>query len=336
MRSADSRTARAISEGLAWDNHGCMPLRPLDDDFLPQLRRYAKAGFRVVGINVGFDAVPWAETLRMLASFRGWIAKHPKQYALLSTPGDLSRLQGRLGLFFDIEGGSALNEQLSMVELYRDLGVRWMLIAYNKNNALGGGCQDADRGLTKFGRQVIKEMNRVGMTVCCSHTGYKTTMDVMRGAARPVIFSHSNPLGVWRHKRNIRDEAIKACAATGGVVGINGIGLFLGKNDTRSETVAAHIDYVVQLVGADHVGLGLDYVFDTAELEEYLRANPKIFPPEEGYGGTFQQVAPEQLPEIVDGMFARGYTLSDVRKIIGGNFRRIARETWPRRGEILS
>ncbi|HMH27811.1 MAG TPA: membrane dipeptidase [Steroidobacteraceae bacterium] len=336
MRSADSRTARAISEGFAWDNHGCMPLRPLDLKFLPQLSRYKKAGFRVVGINAGFDGVPWAETLRMLASFRGWIARHPKKYSLLSTPRDLSRLKGRLGVFFDIEGGSALNEQLSMVELYRDLGVRWMLIAYNKNNALGGGCQDVDRGLTKFGRQVINEMNRVGMTVCCSHTGYKTTMDVMRRAARPVIFSHSNPLGVWRHKRNIRDEAIKACAATGGVVGINGIGLFLGKNDTRSQTVVTHIDYVVQLVGPDHVGLGLDYVFDTAELEEYLKANPHIFPPAEGYGDSFGQVQPEQLPDIVSDLFARGYTVSDVRKIIGGNFRRIARETWPRRGELLS
>ena len=336
MRSADSRTARAISEGFAWDNHGCMPLRPLDHQFLPQLSRYKKAGFRVVGINAGFDGVPWAETLRMLASFRAWIARHPKKYSLLSTPRDLSRLKGRLGVFFDIEGGSALNEQLSMVELYRDLGVRWMLIAYNKNNALGGGCQDVDRGLTKFGRQVIGEMNRVGMTVCCSHTGYKTTMDVMHRAARPVIFSHSNPLGVWRHKRNIRDEAIKACAATGGVVGINGIGLFLGKNDTRSQTVVTHIDYVVQLVGPDHVGLGLDYVFDTAELEEYLKANPHIFPPEEGYGDSFGQVQPEQLPEIVSDLFARGYTGRDVRKIIGGNFRRIARETWPRRGELLS
>jgi membrane dipeptidase len=311
-----------------------MPLRPLDESFLPQLARYKKSGFRAVGINVGFDGVPWAETLRMIASFRSWLGERPKQYALLATAGDLARLKGRLGVFFDIEGGCALNEQLSMVELYRDLGVRWMLIAYNKNNALGGGCQDLDRGLTKFGRQVVNEMNRVGMTVCCSHTGYKTTMDVMRRAARPVIFSHSNPLGVWRHKRNVRDEAIKACAATGGVVGINGIGLFLGKNDTRSETVVTHIDYVAQLVGADHVGLGLDYVFDSAELDEYLKANPHLFPAADGYGETMGMVKPEQLPEIVGGLFARGYSSADVRKIIGGNFKRVARETWPRRAQL--
>jgi membrane dipeptidase len=336
MRNADTRAARAISQGFAWDNHGCMPLRPMDQRFLPQLERYRKSGFRVVGINVGFDGVPWADTLRMIAAFRSWIGARPEQYCLVGTAGDFAHLRGRLGVFFDIEGGCALNEQLSMVELYRDLGVRWMLMAYNKNNALGGGCQDVDRGLTAFGRRVVKEMNRLGMTVCCSHTGYKTTMDVMRHASRPVIFSHSNPLGVWRHKRNIRDEAIRACARTGGVVGINGIGMFLGKNDTHSETVVAHIDYVAQLVGADHVGIGLDYVFDTAELVEYLKANPHLFPPAEGYGSTFAQARPEQLPEIVAGLFARGYSTADVRKIIGGNFKRIARETWPRRADLKS
>src|ERR1700728_3569669 len=155
--SKDPRVLRAIDQGFAWDNHGCMPFRPLDNRFLPQLERYRKAGFRVVGLNVGFDGMPWAENILMLASFRHWISAHSTKYALLTTPADLARLKNRLGVFFDIEGGSALNGQLSMVQLYRDLGVRWMLIAYNKNNALGGGCQDSDRGLTKFGRQVVTE-----------------------------------------------------------------------------------------------------------------------------------------------------------------------------------
>jgi membrane dipeptidase len=332
--SKDSRVAHAINEGFAWDNHGCMPFRPLDNRFLPQLKRYRKAGFRVVGLNVGFDGLPWHETMRMLASFRHWIGARSEDYALLNTPADMARLKGRLGIFFDIEGGAALNGQLSMVQLYRDLGVRWMLIAYNKNNALGGGCQDVDRGLTKFGRQVVTEMRRVGMTVCCSHTGYKTTMEVMNRADRPVIFSHSNPLGVWRHKRNIRDEAIRACAKTGGVIGVNGIGLFLGQNDSRSETLVRHIDYVAQLVGAEHVGLGLDYVFDSAEMDDYLKSHPELFPPSEGYADKINMAAPEQLPEIASRLFTHGYSLTDVRKIIGGNFSRVARATWPRRASL--
>mgnify|MGYP003558992729 CR=1 FL=1 len=173
-------------------------------------------------------------------------------------------------------------------------------------------------------------MERVGMTVCCSHTGYRTTMDVMRLASKPVIFSHSNPLGVWRHKRNIRDEAIRACAVTGGVVGINGIGTFLGTNDNRPETVVEHVDYVVQLVGPEHVGFGLDFVFDSAELDEYLRSNPQMFPAEDAFKDGIRMVPPESLRSITAGLLARGYRATELRKILGGNFMRVARATWPR------
>jgi len=331
MDSTDARVRELLAGTLIWDNHACMPLRPEDERFLPQLERYRRAGTRIVGLNVAFDAIPWAESFRMLAAFRSWIRRHPRRYRLVTTVADLTRADSRLGVFFDIEGGSALNGQLSLVEMYRDLGVRWMSMAYNRNNLLGGGCQDTDRGLTKFGRAVVTEMERVGITACCSHTGHRTTMDVMRHATKPVIFSHSNPLALWKHKRNIRDDAIRACAATGGVVGINGIGMFLGANDNSSATVARHIDHVVQLVGIDHVGIGLDYVFDMQELEDYFKAHPQTFPAEGGYAGGLRLVAPEQMPEIAAELLRLGYRVADVRKVLGGNLLRVAKATWPRR-----
>src|SRR3982074_1552041 len=101
-----------------------------------------------------------------------------------------------------------------MVSLYYDLGVRWMLFAYNLNNALAGGCQDNDGGLTDFGRQVLREMERVGMVVCASHIGERRAMEILETASKPVIFSHSNPRSVWGHARNIGNDAIRACAAT--------------------------------------------------------------------------------------------------------------------------
>lgn len=324
------RTRSLLRDALVWDNHGCMPLRPDDETFLPQLERYRRAGVDVIALNVAFDAVPWENTVRMLAHFRHWLREHADDYVPVETVADVERArrEGKLAVTFDIEGGSALVDQLSMVQLYYDLGVRWMLIAYNLNNALGGGCQDDDQGLTGFGRRVLDEMARVGMVACCSHTGFRTTMDVMAHSRNPVIFSHSNPLGIWRHKRNITDDAIKACAATGGVVGVNGIGSFLGRNDARSETVARHIDYVAQLVGPRHVGLGLDYVFDRAELDAFLANNPHIFPPEEGYGERQNLVEPEQLPEIADQLLALGYSDDDLRGIVGGNHLRVARAVW--------
>src|SRR5690606_34276467 len=106
-----------------------------------------------------------------------------------------------------------------------------------------------DEGLSRFGVALIKEMNRVGMIVDCTHTGYRTSMEAMELSAAPTIFSHSLARALWDHERNVADDQIKACAATGGVIGMNGVGMFLGDNDGSPEKVADHIDYVAQLVG---------------------------------------------------------------------------------------
>jgi membrane dipeptidase len=308
-----------------------MPVaRPHDTSFLPQLERYRAAGVSAVMLNVGFGDMGIEEHVRTLASLRGWIKARPGEYLLLRTADDVERANatGRLAVGFDIEGANAVADQPSLVSLYYDLGVRWMLLAYNTNNRVGGGCQDEDKGLTPFGREVIAEMERVGMQVCCSHTGHRTVRDVFEVATRPVIFSHSNPSAVYPHPRNIPDDLIRACAATGGVVGINGIGSFLGKNDNSSETFARHVDHVAQLVGPQHVALGLDYVFDSQELDDYLSKMAHTFPAALGYEKGLRMVAPEQLEAIVLALQRLGYGDADLRAVLGGNLMRLARTVW--------
>jgi membrane dipeptidase len=229
---------------------------------------------------------------------------------------------------FDIEGANAVADQISLVQLYYDLGVRWMLLAYNSNSAAAGGCQDDDCGLTDFGRRLIDEMTRVGMVVCCSHLGSRSAQEVLEYAPGPVIFSHSNPSAVRPHPRNISDALMRACAAKDGVVGINGVGPFLGDNDTRSETFVRHVDYAVQLIGPQHVALGLDHVFDQAEVDAGMAAMKSLFPPELGYDKGMNFVQPEQLEAIVDGLLRLGYAEGDLRSILGGNLMRIARQVW--------
>lgn len=326
----DGHTAGFIKENLVWDNHSCMPLRAGDTQFLPELQQFRDAGVDVVSLNVGFDAVGWEITPQVLATFRGWIDEHSDEYLLVSGVSDIDKVREskKLGIVFDIEGASALNGQLSMIRLYYDLGVRWMLMAYNRANQVGGGCQEDDPGLSSFGREVLDEMMRVGMVICCSHTGTRTALEVMEYANQPVIFSHSNPSALWPHKRNISDEMIKACAESGGVIGINGIGIFLGDNEATVENVVRHIDYVVQLVGPDHVGLGLDYVFDQQEIFDFVRDNPQVFPPEEGYADGLAMLPPSATPFIARALFSRGYTDSDVSAIMGGNHHRIAARVW--------
>jgi membrane dipeptidase len=320
-----------LERALVWDNHTCLPLRPHDERFIPELHRLRDAGVDVVGVNVGFGSQGVEEHLRVLAHFRHWLKARPGEYLLVRTADDVLRAKesGRLGVFFDIEGANAIDDQLSLIELYYDLGVRWMLVAYNLNNRAGGGCLDDDPGLSEFGGRMIDEMNRVGMILCCSHTGERTALEAIERCAGPMIFSHSNPRAVWDHPRNIGDRAILACAAKGGVVGINGIGHFLGKGGNLSETFARHVDYVAKLAGVDHVAIALDYVFDTEELLEYLRANPAMFGKDARSEATgFACVAPEDLREVVAALASMGYSDGDLEKILGLNLLRVARAVW--------
>jgi membrane dipeptidase len=329
MTSSSARTL--LDTSLVWDNHGCMPLRPFDESFLPQLSRYKAAGVKVVSLNIGYGEQGIEQHIRMAAALRQWVSLHQEQFVLVGTMAEIERAsaEAKLGIFFDIEGMNAVADQLSMIQLYYDLGVRWMLVAYNRHNPAGGGCQqDDDPGLTAFGRKVLDEMARVGMIACCSHTGYRTTMDVMSYSSRPVIFSHSNARAVFDHPRNVQDDALKACAATGGVVGINGISLFLGKGKSMVDQFIRHLDYVVQLIGPAHAGIGLDYVFDMDELGD-MTTNAATFPPELGYNQPISIVPPEALEEIIGNLLRMGYSERDLRGILGANFARVANAVWP-------
>ncbi len=324
--------ARAfLARHLVWDNHACMPLRWNDEAFLPQLQRYRDAGVDVVSLNIGFGEQSVEQHFRVLGAFRRWIGERPRDFVLVQTPADVNkaRAEGKLGITFDIEGARAIDDQPSLVQAYYDLGVRWMLMAYNRRNLVGDGVyDDEEAGLTAFGAEVVAEMERVGMVVCCSHTGPRTARDVMERATRPVIFSHSNANAVWPHRRNIEDELMRACAATGGVVGINGVGKFLGENDASSEAFVRHLEHAVETIGPDHVGIGLDYVFDMAEIEEYFRTMRHTFPDDGELREPPKFVAPEQLVEIVALLLEHGYGGEDLAKILGGNHLRIANQVW--------
>ena len=331
MIEANSSTARQLIDAVpVWDHHACLPLRPNDPAFLPQLARHKAAGFDAITVNIGFGEQGPEEHLRMIAALRHWLMARPEEYLLLLEADDVERARstGRLAVGFDIEGANAVGDQLSLIQLYYDLGVRWMLMAYNTSNRAGGGCQDEDGGLTNFGRAMVAEMERVGMLLCLSHTGHRTVREVLAMATQPLIFSHSNCSALHPHPRNIPDELIRACAATGGVVGINGVGIFLGKNDISSETYARHLDHVVQLVGPAHVSIALDYVFDMRELEEHLEKMKGTFPPGLGYEMGARFVPPAQLEEIVVTLQGWGYSDADLTALLGGNLLRLAKQVW--------
>jgi membrane dipeptidase len=320
---------RPSCDGIVWDNHCCLPMRA-DESYLPQLDRYRNAGVDVISVNVGFGEMRWEEEIRILSFMRRWIALRPDTYRLISSAADvrLCKLQRKLGVVFDVEGMYSVQRDPSLVQTYYELGVRWMLIAYNRNNAAGGGCMDADTGLTATGRQIIDEMERVGMVLCLSHTGALTAAGALEYSRKPVIFSHSNPYGDNAHARNISDDLIRRCARKGGVIGLSGIGSFLGANVSLVERLLRQIRYVVDLVGAEHVGLGLDYVFDRSELDEFVRSNPTLFPLGLNSASGMTIVEPEQMGDIAEGLAKDNLTETQIRGILGENWLRIATEVW--------
>lgn len=317
---------------LVWDQHGCLPLRP-DPDAIEQLDLYRHAGVDAVSINVGFDVTSALDTLKVLAAFRRGVLDRPDRFALVSTTADIhyAKADGRLAVAFDLEGTEPLDGEIALVSTYYDLGVRTMLVAYNRTNRAGGGCHDdPEQGLTSFGRAVVAEMNQVGMLVDATHCSRRTTFDLFELSSTPVVFSHSVPMGVKRHDRNVSDDQLRACAATGGVVGINGVGIFLGENDASTKALVRAVDYAVDVVGPDHVGLGLDYVFDQDELNAHLAENRDTFPPGSGYAEHFPHrfASPAQLREVSKALLALGYSEDALRGIMGGNWLRVAEEVW--------
>jgi membrane dipeptidase len=331
----DERERRATAlheQALVWDSHACLPLHP--DAEVGALERHRAAGVDFVSINIGMDMNPLPQIMAVIASFRAQLRARPDRFVPVEDAEDVLRAkaEGKLAVAFDLEGGVPLGERPEMVQLFYDLGVRQIHLAYNRNNSIGGGCYDADVPLSALGRRVIRAINAAGMLMDCSHTGYRTSMDIMALSEAPVIYSHANPLALADNGRNIRDDQIDACVATGGIVCVNGVGRFLGDPQARTPAILRHIDYLVQRVGADHVGLGLDYVYDQGLDDDppgLERAH--WWPLEHGYGRDGPRIkiaAPEQFPEITLGLLGMGYPEPDVLKILGANMLGVARRVW--------
>src|SRR6266851_1590424 len=200
----EARTLHAAS--LVWDAHSCLPLVP--GGSMAELERHRQAGVSFVSINVGMDLNPLSQVMRVIAGFRAWLAAHPEHYLLAGSVADVERAKraGKLAVAFDLEGSVMLEDDINMIALYRDLGVRQIHFAYNRDNSAAGGCHGSDIPLTRLGRDFVAAVNRAGLIMDCAHSGYRTSMEIMERSAKPVVFSHANPKALKDHARNIRDD----------------------------------------------------------------------------------------------------------------------------------
>jgi membrane dipeptidase len=236
----------------------------------------------------------------------------PDQVGLALNAGDVERLnrEGRIAALMGIEGGHAIGGDLSALRTYYRLGVRYIGLTWSNTNEFADASEDRARwnGLNDLGREVVREMNRIGMIIDVSHLSDRAFWDVTEVTSQPVIASHSSARGVHHVVRNMSDEMLRAVAANGGVVCVNFYSRFLSPDPGRApfEALIDHIDHMVRVAGADHVGLGSDFDgVDSLPL-------------------GIDDVS--DMPKITEALLARGYPPEDIRKILGLNLLRVLRE----------
>lgn len=289
-----------------------------------------------------------ATALEGLMYWRGITREHDG-LMMVETAEDIRRAkrEGKAGLLLAAQDGDWVGYELHRIEAFQRAGLRMMLLAYNATNQLCDGCLDrTEGGLSRLGQRVVEECNRVGIVLDCSHTGRRSTVEIMERSEHPCVFSHSNAAALVPSPRNIDDEQIRTCASRGGVVGLVSWGpLVLRPGATQRPTLDEfidHIDYVAQLTGGtDNVGIGTDMSIGTYPAHEHDPWGPPDYPdftaqynqyvtadirsPERNVEG-FSDYA--EIVNVADRLLARGYSERDVHKILGENFLRVFEEVW--------
>lgn len=330
--SGDGRRSAAAlyRDAIVWDM--VVPIHAEVGNSFALAERYATAGFSFISFTIAGDDTNLSEATKRLAAARSQILAEPDKYILVESCADIltAKSQGKLAIGLHFEGTRAFERRMDMIEVFYKLGIRQTNLAFNKTNSVGGGCiEPVDPGLTRFGLKFVEELRRVGMLIDLSHTGRRTGLQVMESAAIPVIFSHSNPVAIHDHYRNLTDEQIRACAATGGVVGISGSSGYLGDPAASNETIFRCIDYVSQLVGPDHVGLGLDYCDSPELLMQFIAERPEEWMPTGARKlEPLRFAPPEQVPGLVEHMLQHGYSETQLRGVLGLNFLRVMESVW--------
>jgi membrane dipeptidase len=254
---------------------------------------------------------------------------------------EIAKQSGRVGIYLHFQGTDPIEDNLDLIDLYKALGVGVIQLAYNVRNRVGDGCEErTDAGLSRFGIKLIERLNKSHVIIDCTHTGQRTSLDAIEHSTAPVILSHSNVNSVHPSPRNVSAELIDAIAKSGGVIGVVGFPAMVADTATPLlDQFIAHIDAIVQRVGIDHVGLGIDYYsgqVGVATNEEAMRLYNELVssglwgaaypPPPHHYPAGIE--TPRTLPNLTLRLLERGYREADVRKILGGNWLRVMQSVW--------
>lgn len=315
------------------------PLGNVDDYF----DLWLKGGVTVMAPTVAVND-SCRETMSSIATWLKRIEKNSDKLLLVSTVNDIykAKKEGKLGILFHFQNSLPIERDLGLLSVYQKLGVRAIQLCYNVKNFIGDGCDErTNSGLSEFGVNAIKEMNRLGILVDITHTGYETTMDAIKTSEKPLIFSHSNVFNLCPSPRNIKDDQIKAIAEKDGVIGVVGFPAFVSsKANVTVDDLIDHIDYIKNLVGIKHIGIGVDYwegMDGITPIEESRKLYDGLIssgawttnaypPPPWTYPTSIED--PSKFSNLTKALLKRGYSEEEVLLILGENFMRVYEEVW--------
>jgi membrane dipeptidase len=240
-----------------------------------------------------------------------------------------AKAAGETAIVLHFQGADPIEDALDFLDAFHACGLRVMQLTYNARNRLGDGCfEPGNAGLSKFGRDVIRRMEALGIVVDLAHAGIRTTLEAAEAATRPIVISHANARAHFDSPRNATDDMIRAVAASGGVVGVCAAPFFLARGEAATlDMLIDHAAYIAALVGPAHVGLGFDFADEDEDDyvyygydERWIPKPPWVWPA--GIAGHAEG------GNIAPALRARGFAEGEIRGILGENFLRVFGDIW--------
>jgi membrane dipeptidase len=307
-----------------------------DETLLDPVVSFSEVEFRVPqiqnsGVTGFFEAIEamtenFQESMEMLGNYINRIKKHPDfMPAFKAEDFKRAKKEGKQTVMFQLEP-QTFEKNLDNVNIAFGLGIRMAILTSNTRNYVADGCGErTDGGLSNFGIEVVERMNQVGMLVDVSHVGTQSTLDTIEMSKDPIIANHVGARALYPQCKRLKtDEVLKALAEKGGIAGVSAIPNQLsGKNEQGIEDVMNHVDYMTNLIGVDHVGIGLDNLFGD-HVELHRRSDGSLFALKhinQELNAPFMWgiESPEEWPNITHGLVSRGYSDPEIKKILGGN-----------------
>jgi len=330
----EARAEQLHRDSLIIDIHTCMlEDRLVQQDFFENVPRIQRSG-----IN-GFieEVIPFDEefgpSMETLGRFRFKVEKHPDFMPAFRAQDFIhAKGSGKQAVMFGLEPQS-FGRDLDRVAIAYGLGIRVALLTLNTRNYIGDGCGErTNAGLSYLGLDLVEQMNELGMLIDLSHCGSQTTLDAIEASSDPVMCNHIGARALYPQLKRLKtDEELVALANKGGLAGVSAIPNQLSRNAEQGiEDMLNHIDYIVNLIGIDHVAIGTDILF--GDQVEVHRQTDKTLLKLDYYGQELNAPymygieSPEEWPNITRGLVSRGYSDDEIRKILGGNALRIIQE----------